>query len=121
MLQSRKMSAWSKGSLKTTGKVRALHFRDYIHRAKKACVDTDRERREELRECAFCYYVSRAMAGQAFTEFVCAACEKSFSHPNTRVPLLCDECADTHGACVRCGGSRVWTVEEALGEGWDGL
>jgi len=105
---------WSKETMESIGRVRALHFRDYISRSDKARADKGREAREIVRECPFCWYVAVAIAGQAFTEFDCGACGNKFSHPNTRVPRLCHECADSLGACARCGGSRTWTVDEAL-------
>jgi hypothetical protein len=106
--------AWTKETIESIGRFRALHFRDYILRSDKARRDESREAREEVRECAFCFYVAIGFAGQAFTEFVCEACKKEFSHPNTRVPKLCDGCAGSLGACTRCGGSRSWSVDEAL-------
>jgi hypothetical protein len=109
--------AWTKEMIESTGKIRMMHFRDFILRVDKARADKGREAREASRECPFCFYVMVVMAGQAFTEFDCGSCEGKFSHHNTRVPRLCDGCADSLEACVRCGGSRTWTVDEALAEG----
>ncbi len=107
---------WTKEMIESTGRVRMMHFRDFIRRVDKARADEGREAREAVRECPFCHYVAVGFAGQAFTEFDCGSCGGKFSHPNTRVPRLCDGCADLLGACIRCGGSRTWTVNEALEE-----
>jgi len=107
---------WTKEMIESTGRIRMLHFRDFILRVDKARADKNREAREASHECPFCHYIAVGMAGQAFTEFECDGCRGKFSHHNTRVPRLCDGCADSLGACARCGGSRTWTVDEALAE-----
>lgn len=70
--------------------------------------DTDVRLRHSARECKCCFYGSAKIVGHAFTEFQCKACGNTFCHPNTSTPKLCNDCADTLLACVRCGGTRDW-------------
>ncbi len=58
-------------------------------------------------ECRACYYLrGGVVAGRAFTEYICANCNQSYSHPNTAIPRLCQDCARHRDLCVRCGGKR---------------
>ena len=42
------------------------------------------------------------MVGQAFTSYVCQACEKDCMHHNTGTPNYCNSCAWKQWKCQRC-------------------
>lgn len=104
--------SWDADTVRSIGRSRELHFADYLRRGAKAKTDKQRKQRVAVRECRFCFYVSRGMAGQAFTKYDCMACGTPCVHSNTAVPKLCESCADELGACVRCGGLREWPKPE---------
>lgn len=69
----------------------------------KAITDPQQKIRRENRECQVCYYMrSGTLSGQAFTPFECRECGGVFQHHTTRVPILCDACADKLNVCRRC-------------------
>ncbi len=75
-----------------------------VSRALNVFQDPQREKRLKECLCLACAYIRQGMlAGQTFTRWTCAACEKPQPEwPNTAVPKLCLECADRYGLCVRC-------------------
>jgi len=41
------------------------------------------------------WYNSRTgggVCGQAFTNYICLKCDKEYSHHNTAIPILCEDC-----------------------------
>lgn len=52
----------------------------------------------ECKECSekviFCW--------EAFTNYICKNCNKSFSYPNTCIPKLCENCSQILNTCERC-------------------
>lgn len=75
----------------------------HIARSMSWLADRDKKTRLERLVCRTCFYInSGGMAGQAFTRWKCAACEKETMHPNTATPKLCDPCAKTLELCARC-------------------
>lgn len=52
----------------------------------------------ECKECSekvrFCW--------EAFTNYICKNCNKSFSYPNTCIPKLCENCSKLLNTCERC-------------------
>ena len=55
-----------------------------------------KERLERTQKWAYFYQLRKVqgLAGQAFTSFVCAACDKEDTYHNTNVPIFCEECTD---------------------------
>lgn len=88
----------------TTKTVERLKF--VIDRATACRRDESRATRRAHRECRYCWHYGHGLAGQAFTPFACEACDVEKHHHNTAVPRFCDDCADEHGICVRCGADR---------------
>lgn len=102
-------------SLQSNTHLSAQHMRNSIAHAKAAEADTEREQRLKERLCATCFYLRRGrLVGQAFTEWRCCSCNCLFMHHNTGTPRLCDECGDTHQACVECGADLHLTRRRAL-------
>lgn len=62
------------------------------------------ERRRALKTCEKCFFPS--VSGAAFTGYICNSCHQEKMWSNTRIPVICPECADAGGLCVRCGHSR---------------
>jgi hypothetical protein len=78
---------------------------DYVAKALFAVADGEREKRLQVHECAYCYYLrGPRLVGQAFTDWKCLACGVEGSHPNTGVPRYCNACSDAYHLCVECGG-----------------
>ncbi len=67
--------------------------------------DTDpyKDSRLQMQKCRFCMYLDNRIALQAFTEFTCKNCNKSFMHHNSNIDEFCKECADELNVCVSCG------------------
>ena len=54
--------------------------------------------------CKKCLFEEKGMlAGQAFTEFTCALCDKHDVWGNTNVPKFCYSCSKKLNMCQRCG------------------
>jgi hypothetical protein len=68
----------------------------------KPCQRTVRRRAARL--CEGCY--GPRISGQAFTGYICNLCHEEKLWPNTGIPVICMECADAKGLCIRCGNSR---------------
>ena len=43
------------------------------------------------------------VAGQAFRDWKCENCGKTFIHHNTHVPKYCPECSEKLNKCEQCG------------------
>lgn len=55
-------------------------------------------------KCKVCYYLQAgAIAGQGFTQFMCALCNRGCLSATTNCDALCKECASKNGLCVHCG------------------
>lgn len=78
----------------------------FLKRHKELTTDAKKAQRVARRQCKDCFYLRGGVAGQAFTDYNCAACGKESSWPNTHVPQLCDECSDKHDLCQYCIGDR---------------
>ena len=66
--------------------------------------DADKKERVKQNLCGYCYYINNVrLAGQAFTSYNCAVCDKEFTHPNTDTYKLCDKCASKYELCKYCG------------------
>jgi hypothetical protein len=102
------MSTWTISDVQRTGVSREGFFGESLRRAERAAKDAKLDQRQALKECKLCFYFGHGLAGQAFTQYECRACNEPQMHANTRVPVLCSDCATTLGACVSCGGSREW-------------
>ena len=54
--------------------------------------------------CKECEHESRNMfCGQAFTDWKCIKCGKTFMHHNTATPKVCKECSEKYNLCENCG------------------
>jgi hypothetical protein len=99
---------WTASDVVSAGESRAMYFEDRLKNADKARTDAKREQRVAMHECKFCFYFGHGLAGQAFTDYVCAGCSTEQMHGNTAVPKLCRDCGNKMNACVRCGGTMEW-------------
>ena len=99
---------WTDADVAHMAESREAYFDDRLRNADKARADAKRERRIAMHECRFCFYFGHGMAGQAFTDYVCAGCGTEQMHGNTSVPKLCHDCGNKMNACVRCGGTMEW-------------
>jgi len=88
--------------------VRALTYRRrqsrdlIVARAKALVDDPDRQKRLQAQLCLMCYHDTR-LAGQAFTDTNCRACNKDMQFSSTDVDALCPECARALKLCRHCG------------------
>lgn len=85
--------------------IRAHERKDaVVHKALGVLEDPHKEQRLKECQCPACFYLDRyRLAGQAFTEWVCQACEEEQpSWPNTTYPKLCIACGQKLRLCVEC-------------------
>lgn len=43
------------------------------------------------------------VCGQAFTDWQCQKCGKTFTHHNTAIPKVCKSCSEKYNLCEDCG------------------
>lgn len=67
--------------------------------------DSDKEEREKVSECKYCYY-SRNIGGASCTTRDCACCGKTMHFGSTNTDSLCLDCANQHFLCKHCMGDR---------------
>lgn len=102
---------WTDADVAHMAESREAYFDDRLRNADKARADAKREQRIAMHECKFCFYFGHGMAGQAFTDYICAGCGTEQMHGNTAVPKLCHDCGNKMNACVRCGGTLEWDAK----------
>ena len=80
-----------------------------VQSKKKAIQAYDVDKKQVVRRsrstCKKCFYIDVRIAGQAFTEFQCGACQEFSMHHNTAVPKYCDACANKLQICRHCGAA----------------
>lgn len=75
-----------------------------VARSMAYLTDSEKAKRLSQNRCSYCFYMNGSkLAGQAFTEYNCGVCDKDLMHPNTAVPVACEDCAKKHCLCVDCG------------------
>ena len=74
----------------------------YVELCEEVFLDLRRDDRLAKQECKMCFYRTK-IAGQAFTEWKCKACDRSGNNSDTAVPELCMECAEKYRLCRHCG------------------
>ena len=83
----------------------ARNLRHQLEKLAEVAVDARAEQRRSEQRCAYCEYLRRGLAGQAFTKWSCRLCQEPQPlHHNTAVPCLCRGCAVAYALCSECGG-----------------
>lgn len=81
-----------------------LHMQVAFKKVVDCKKDAHKAERLGAYECKWCFYFrGDRIAGQAFTDYICAVCREEYSWSNTAVPTICPKCASHLQICKRCG------------------
>lgn len=109
--------AWNRANLMRATCRSREYFEDFIKKAERAELDTDRVARVDAQECRWCFYFTGRIGCAAITERPCGCCGTAQSYGNTCTDALCVACAKAHQLCKHCAGDidmrdrrRNWPV-----------
>ncbi len=86
----------------------ATHFsrqslESWLRNAERAWLDYDREEREKVQQCRYCYYARESrIGGCALTDKDCDHCGETQHYGSTATDPLCLPCAAKLKLCIRC-------------------
>lgn len=64
--------------------------------------DVLKDTRLKMNKCRKCFYLTKRLAFQAFTNYYCQICANQYRHNNSATPKTCTSCATYYGCCSDC-------------------